>query len=222
MKRYILIAAAAIAVLSCKESVAPEIDQVWINMTDFPVEKVDYAYPEQTLCLYGKGFTGLQYIELNGTHIDVSTTLVYDTDVNITFRIPEDVRISDAPENMYIKVVTSVGECEYAPFLIKPAAVQPVITSVSSTILVPGTLLTVSGRNLDGAREVYLPAPFDGKVLCSFSPEHENTSDALYVIVPEGCSFATGQLSVIMEKTDETCSFSYVEKVYSDIYDFVN
>lgn len=222
MKRYMFIAAAVLAAISCKESVSPEIDEVWINMTDFPVERVDHAYPEQTLCLYGKGFTGLQYLEVNGTHIDVSTTLVYDTDVNITFQIPEDVRVSDAPEYMSIKVVTDHGECEYAPFLVKPVEIQPDITAVSATILVPGTVLVITGKNLDGASEVYLPTPFDGNVLCSFSPDHENTSSNLYVTVPEDCSFATGQLMVVMDKNDETCAFSYKEKVYSDIYDFIN
>lgn len=222
IRRCVLTAVSLLAMMACKETVAPEIDEIWINMTDFPVERVDYAYPEQTLCLYGKGFTGLQYIEVNGTHIDVSTTLVYDTDVNITFQLPEDVRVSDAPEYMSVRVVTADGECEYFPFLVKPAGLQPEITSVSSTILVPGTVLTIKGRNLDGAKEVYVPAPYGEKVLCPFSPGHESTSAALYVTVPEDCRFATGQVMVVMDKKDDACAFAYTEKVYSGIYDFIN
>lgn len=222
MKRYILLALQLLAVLSCAKHAAPHIDEVWINMTEYPVGRVENAYPGQTLCLYGTGFTGLRHIEVNGTYIDVSKTLVYDTDRNITFQLPEDVKVSDRPENMYIRIFTEGGECEYSPFLIRPAELLPEITSVSSYILVPGTVLVISGKNLDGVKEVCLPAPYGGKTACEFADGQENDSRKIYVTVPADVSFATGQVEVILEKTDETCGFSFTERVYSDIYDFIN
>lgn len=222
LKRYILPLLMMLPLMSCEEAAKPEIDQVWINMTDFPVGKVECAYPDQTLCLYGRGFSGLQEIIVNGTRIDIDSTLVYDTDRNITFRLPEDVAVSDGPQNMYIKVITHAGEDEYAPFLVKQAGQQPEVTSVSSVILVPESVLVIRGKNLDGVSEVYLPAAYDKKVLCAFSEEYENTSEELHVVVPDSVRFATGQLEVVMEKHDSVCVFSYEEKVFSEIYDFIN
>lgn len=222
IKRYLFTLLMMLLMASCTEETKPMIDQVWINDTDFPVGRVDCAYPDQTLCLYGHGFSGLQEVIVNGTGIDISTTLVYDTDRNITFLLPEDIAVSDGPDNMYIKVVTNVGEYEYTPFLVKPSELFPEVTSVSSVILVPQTVLVIKGRNLDGAREVYLPAAYEEKVLCAFSEEHVNTSETLHVIVPDEVRFATGQVEIIMDKHDEACGFSYEEKVYSSIYDFIN
>ncbi len=217
-----LLALMMLMLASCQEESAPKIDQVWINMTTFPIGEVECAYPDQTLCLYGSGFTGLQEIVVNGTRIDVSSTLVYDTDKNITFLLPEDVNVSESPDNMYIKVITSAGECAYSPFLIKPVSQQPSIVSVSSYILVPGSVLVIKGQNLDGTKEVYLPAAYGEMALCSFSEEHQNDAVSLYVTVPDGVSFATGQIMVVMDKRNEACGYAYTEAVYSEIYDFIN
>lgn len=222
IRKYICLASAVLALVSCREEVAPQIDQVWINMATFPIGEVECAYPKQTLCLYGSGFTGLQEVVVNGTPIDIGSTIVYDTDKNITFLLPEDVNVSDTPDNMYIRVITSSGECEYSPFFIKPVDMQPSVTSVSSTILVPGSVLVVKGKNLDGAREVYAPAAYGEKALCAFSEEGLSDAENLYVIVPEGVAFATGQMEIVMDKHDEACGFSYTEKVYSNVYDFIN
>lgn len=222
MKIRILPLILALMLISCKEKEGPVIDQVWINMTDFPVGRIEYAYPDQTLCLYGRGFSGLQEIVVNGTSIDVSSTLVYDTDRNITFLLPEDVAVSDGPQNMYIRVVTHAGECEYAPFLVKPSDMLPEVVSVSSVILVPQSVLVIKGKNLDGVKEVYLPAAYDEKALCAFSEDHENTSEELHVVVPDDVRLATGQIEIVMEKNDTVCAFSYEEKVYSEVYDFIN
>lgn len=222
MKRYIMLSLLLLAALACKEEKAPVIDDVWINMEAFPIGSVQCAYPEQTLCLYGSGFTGVRYLEVNGTYVDISATVVLDTDRNITFALPEDVNVSDSPENMYIKVVTEVGEYEYSPFLVKSSASKPEITKLSSTAtLVPGQELVITGKNLDGAKEVYLPVCYGQKVLCPFSQSSVNTSATLYVVIPEA-DFATGQLEVVMEKTDLACEFTYTERVYSSVYDFIN
>lgn len=230
--RYMVLAMAVAACMftSCKEVVAPEIDQVWINMTAFPVQPVQSAYPKQTLCLYGSGFTGLTGINVNGTYIDVSTTLVYDTDRNITFRLPEDVELSTSSDLMYIKVYTASGEAEYSPFLIRPLETKPALTSVSSLILIPGTVLTIGGSNLEDVAEVYLPLTYGEKALCEFAkpdPDSEDqsslqTAEAIKVVVPSDVDFARGQIEVVMHKTDSVCNFSYTEKVYSDFYNFSN
>lgn len=230
--RYLLSSLAlTVAMLSsCEEPALPQIDQVWINMTAFPVQEVSCAYPDQTLCLYGSGFTGLTGINVNGTDIDVSTTLVYDTDRNITFRLPEDVNLSTSPDLMYIKVYTASGEAEYSPFLIKPIETKPALTSVSSLILIPGTVLTIGGSNLEDVAEVYLPLTYGEKALCEFAkpdPDSEDqsslqTAEAIKVVVPSDVDFARGQIEVVMHKTDSVCNFSYTEKVYSDFYNFSN
>lgn len=209
----ILLLTAALVIASCsKDEEAPVIDSVWKNMISEPVAQTSYAYPGQTLCLHGSGFTDLQKIVVNGTRIDISSSLVYDTDNYVTFKLPADV----ATEGDVIKLYTLHGETTYSPFIVKPASQQPTIASFSSTTLTAGQTLTITGTNLDGATDVWLPLAFDDQVRCEMSGAPTATS--ITVFIPEGVSFATGKCVIAMQKTAN--GHNYTEHVYSKTTDF--
>lgn len=199
---------------------SPVIDSVWRNMTSEPIAQVSYAYPGQTLCLHGSGFGGLKKIIVNDTEIGVMNTLIYDTDNNITFMLPTDVNTSTEAGRYYIKVETEGGEAVYQPFRVKLLQEKPAISSFSSTILVADSRLTITGKNLTGVTDVYLPVAFDGKVRCDFDSQMTNTDTEVYVIVPSGVSFAKGQVEIVMQKTDDILGQPYEERVYSSITNF--
>lgn len=215
-----------LSVFSCyscsSDDEAPVIESVWRNMTSEPIQQVDYAYPGQTLCLRGKGFSGLQKIIVNDTEIDVMNTLIYDTDGSVTFQLPKDVNVSTDSNRYYIKIQTVGGEAVYQPFYVKMLVEKPAISKFSSTILVPGSRMTITGSNLTGATAVYLPVAFDQQVLCAFDEEHPNTATEINVIVPVGVSVAKGQVEVVMKKKDEITGITYEERAYSATTDFSN
>lgn len=219
-----LTAIVSLSVFSCyscsNDDEAPVIESVWRNMTSEPIAQVTYAYPGQTLCLHGKGLSGLKRVVVNDTPIDVQNTLIYDTDNSITFMLPSDVNTSTDASKYYIKVETVNGDTTYQPFHVKMLMEKPTITQFSSTVLVAGSRLTITGANLDGATEVYLPAAFDDKVRCDFDEDTPNSSTSVNVIVPADAHFAKGQVEIVMQKTDDILGKEYVERVYSNVTNF--
>lgn len=213
-----LLLTTAIVLTSCsKEGEAPAIDSVWKNMISEPIEPTIYAYPGQTICLHGRGFSDLRKIFVNGTDVDFSNSQVYDTDGYITFQLPKDVATTSGDQN-YIRVITARGEDVVRPFIVKPATMQPTITGFSSTTLVAGRTLTITGTNLDGATEVMLPLAFEKHVRCQITGEPTATS--ISVIIPEGVSFASGKCVIAMEKAYAGQNFT--EHVYSATTNFMN
>lgn len=206
------------ALTSCSsDHEAPHIESVWLNMVSRPIEQAVCAYPGQTVCLRGGGFDDLQQVVVNGTEINLNTLFVYESASNITFQIPSDVNT----EGDIIKVVTANGEASY-PFVVRPAAEQPVISAFSATTLIGGRTLSITGSNLEGATEVWLPLTFGGRAQCSFDPAQISNDNTIYVIVPEDVDFATGYCEVVMEKHDAARGIDYTEKVYSKKTDFRN
>ena len=143
---------------------APVIDGVWMNMVNLPVEKVQCAYPGQTLCLRGEHLGDLSRVIVNGTDINLNTLFVYESSTAITFTLPANVKT----EGDYVRVVTKWGMADY-PFIVRPAAEKPEITAFSATTLIPGRTLTITGANLEGATDVWLPLTFDGRVECELA-----------------------------------------------------
>lgn len=215
------------ACTSCDKDDAsmPVIESVWSNMSSAPIHQIEYAYPGQTISLRGSGFSGANMVIVNGTKIGLTASQIYNTDQSIIVRLPGDVATMWEDGETYLKVRVGENEAIYEPFYVKSTAEQPVLnaaTAFSSTILVPGSTLTISGTNLDGATEVYLPLVFDQKVKCEFDPSRMNTDTRLYVIVPEGVKFARGQAEIVMTKTCEFNGAEYVERLYSNITNFSN
>lgn len=216
----LMVALAAVVVMAACDSddkTAPRIDSVWFNMVSRPIEQATCAYPGQTICLRGEGFGDLQQVVVNGTNIKLNTLFIYESDSNITFQIPSDVNT----EGDYIKVVTANGQTTY-PFVVRPASEQPTITAFSATTLVAGRTLSITGTNLEGAKTVWLPLTFGGRVQCAFDPAQTNDDNNVYVIVPADASFATGQCEIVMEKHDAVRDITYTEKVFSSKTDFRN
>lgn len=213
-----------LSVLSCfscsNDDDAPVIESVWRNMTSEPIAQVTYAYPGQTLRLQGHGFSGLKRIVVNDSPIDVTNTLIYDTDQSVTFKLPNDVNTSTEANRYYIKVETANGDTTYQPFHVKPTSEKPAITQFSSIILVAGSLLTITGSNLDGATDVYLPTVFDRQTRCEFADGIPNTATEVNVVVPADVHFAKGQVEVVMQKTDPILGKTYEERVYSSVTNF--
>jgi len=226
MKKLIsmtLILLSTVVCISCsKDDETPVIEGVWKNMIAEPIERTEYAYPGQTLCIHGRGFSDLRKLFVNGTDVDLSSTLIYDTDNYITFQLPADARTSTYGQQDYIRVITAHGEAVYRPFLVKPVSEKPSITRFSSTTLVAGRTLTITGSNLDGVTEVWLPLVFDEKVSCELAPDIEPTATAVSVVIPDGVKFATGRCVIAMQKTDPLSGLFYTECVYSNTTDFTN
>lgn len=209
---------------SCRDDkfTAPRIDSVWSNMGSQPIEQVVYAYPEQTICLRGEGFTGISKLNVNGTEIDLTDSQIYNTDASIIVALPKEVATTTATGQTFLKVENSLGSAIYEPFYIFESSEKPKISKLSSTILIPGGTLHITGANLDGAEEVYLPLAFNQKILCEFDESHPSTDTDIYVIVPEDVNFAKGQLSIVMRKTYAATGYEYIETLYSDEINFSN
>ena len=219
----ILLLLAVVACVACsKDDDAPQIESVWKNMISEPLEKTDYAYPGQTICLHGSAFYDLRKVFVNGTDIDLTTSFIYDTDNYITFQLPTDVKTSISEQQSYIRVITAHGESVYRPFLVKPLSEKPEITKFSTTQLTPGGILTITGQNLDGVTEVLLPLTFNDQVACELDPATEPTATSVSIIIPEDASFAKGKCVIVMQKTDATSGRTYTEKVYSSDTNFRN
>lgn len=217
--RLRLTAACILLLAACSkiDDEAPRIDSVWYNMVAQPIEQAVCAYPGQTLCLRGEHLGNLKRLIVNGTDINLNTLYVYESDRNITFQLPSDVRT----EGDNIRVVTRYGMTDYV-FIVRPQSEQPTIKSFSSTTLVAGRTLTITGSNLDGVQEVWLPLTFDGTVKCEFDTTQENTETEIHVTIPDGVNFATGQCRIVMEKHDDIRDITYTENVYSATTDFKN
>lgn len=201
---------------------SPRIDAVWSNMNTQPIEQVQCAYPRQTVSLRGEGFKGVEKVTVNGYDIDLAENQIYNTDRSIIIVLPQDVATTTATGEAYLKVENSAGEAVYQPFYVFTEDEQPVITKFSATALTPGATLCITGENLGGATEVYLPLAFDQKVKCEFDPAQANSDTEVYVIVPEGVSFAQGQVEIVMTKTFAATGAEYVTKTYSDVTNFSN
>ena len=228
MKSSLLVLVACFSVFSClscdndDSPSSPRIDAVWSNMNTQPIEQVQCAYPRQTVSLRGEGFKGVEKVTVNGYDIDLTENQIYNTDRSIIIVLPQDVATTTATGEAYLKVENSAGEAVYQPFYVFTEDEQPVINKFSATALTPGATLCITGENLGGATEVYLPLAFDQKVKCEFDPAQANSDTEVYVIVPEGVSFAQGQVEIVMTKTFAATGAEYVTKTYSDVTNFSN
>lgn len=216
---FVLMACVSLSVLtSCtKEEEAPRIDSVWMNMVSRPVEQVSCAYPGQTICLRGENLGDLKRVIVNHIDINLNTLYVYESSTAITFQLPADVNT----DGDNIRVVTKWGMTDYA-FIIRPLSEKPAVNAFSATTLVAGRTLTITGENLDGAKEVWLPLAFDGRVQCDIDASQPADATTVSVIIPDGVTFAKGQCEIVMEKTDATRGITYTEKAYSSSTDFRN
>ena len=201
---------------------SPRIESVWSNMNTQPIEQVSAAYHGQTVSLRGSGFKGVEKVTVNGYDIDLTENQIYNTDKSIIFVIPVETPGSGDTGLAEIKVENSAGEAVYAPFYTGTEAEQPKITSIGATVLTPGSSLRLAGENLGGATEVYLPLAFEQKVKCEFDPAQANSDTEVFVIVPDGVSFAQGQVEIVMTKTFAATGAEYVAKAYSDVTNFSN
>lgn len=215
---------------SCnKEEVSmPVIDSVWSNVSSSPIHQIECAYPDQTINLRGSGLSGADRLTVNGTEIDLTPSLIYCTDNSIIVRLPADVATMWENGETYLKVYVDGNEAVYEPFYIKNTSEMPALSSgidgsgFSSIQLVPGSVLTITGKNLGGVTEVYLPTVFDGKIKCEFDLSQTNDNENIYVIVPDGAEFARGQVEIVMTKICGLNGREYVERLYSDMINFSN
>jgi hypothetical protein len=222
INKLLLLLTIALCAACSNDDDAPQIDSVWKNMISEPLEKTDYAYPGQTICLHGSAFYDLRKVFVNGTDIDLTTSFIYDTENYITIQLPADVNVSISDQQEYIRVITAHGESVYRPFLVKPLSEQPVITKFSSTQLTAGDILTITGQNLEGTTEVWLPLTYNGYVSCELDPATVPTATSISVIIPADVNFAKGKCYIVMQKTDALSARTYTEKVYSSETNFRN
>lgn len=224
--KYLIVAITGLLVLSfssCKsEHEAPVIESVWSNSSAAPAEKVEFSYPEETICLHGHDFSDLQEVSVNGVAIDLMKTIMYDTDSFITFAIPTEVKSTKDCGKSVILIKTAHGTTTYEPFLIKSTSEKPTIISVSAKALTAGGTLEIKGTNLDGAFEAYLPLSFDQSVKCELDTENQSTSTSVFVTIPDHVNFATGKVKLVMNKKSEELDKEYTETVYSSKIDFTN
>ena len=167
---------------------------------------------------------------LGGPHYNTNTQLglglvaagLYNTDRSIIIVLPQDVATTTATGEAYLKVENAAGEALYQPFYVFTEDEQPVITKFSATTLTPGSQLCITGENLGGATEVYLPLAFDQKVKCELDPAQPSSDTEVYVIVPEGVNFAEGQVEIVMNKVYAPTGAEYTDKAYSEVTNFTN
>lgn len=214
----LLLVSCLLSLSSCsKDEEEPRIDGVWYNMVSRPIEQAPCAYPGQTISVRGAHLDNLRHVIVNGTEIDVRSILEYQSESAVTFQLPNEVGTTGD----YVRVVTAYGKADYR-FVVRPKSEQPSITSFSSTTLVPGTTLVITGTNLSGAKEVWLPQTFNGRIQCEFDASQTNSDTQVYVKIPAEAAFATGRCEIVMDKSDSERGITYVEKVFSGKTDFKN
>ena len=205
---------ACLVLLACpsctKDEEGPRLDSVWMNMVQRPIEQVSCAYPGQTISLRGEHMGEVRRVIVNGTDINLNTLFVYQSDGAITIQLPSDVNTTG--DN--IRVVTRWGMTDF-PVVIRPKSEQPAISAFSTTTLIAGRTLTITGTHLDGAEEVWLPMVFGGRVKCEMDATKQNDATTVHVVIPDGCTFATGYCEIVMQKTDSERGITYSEKAYS-------
>lgn len=201
---------------------APRIESVWTNMSTQPIEQVACSYPQQTICLRGSGFSGVDKLNVNGMEIDLTDKKIYNTDNSIIIVLPQEVATTTSTGLAYLQVENGAGEAVYEPFYVFGSSEKPKISGFSSTTLTAGSTLTIKGSNLGGAVEVYLPLAFDQKVLCGFDESKASSDTEIYVVVPEEVTFAQGQVAIVMHKTYAPTGDEYTETAYSDVTNFSN
>jgi hypothetical protein len=211
---------------SCDDKAGvPEIDSIWINESSEPLREVVYAYPGQVLCIHGSNLSELQSIVVNSTSVSLVGSKIYDNDNYVTFTLPSYTHISEDYLEYSLTLTTDGGSTVYAPFIVKPKSEKPSISKFSTTTLIAGSELVISGKNLDGVTKVTLPGPFDSRIECQLAETAEQTSTRVTVIIPEGATFATGQAEIVMTKTEYVSNSDgrqYTEAVYSTSTDFTN
>lgn len=218
-QKILLILSSLLLILaSCKDdNEEPRIDGVWYNMVSRPIEQAPCAYPGQTISVRGAHLDNVRRVIVNGTDIDIKNILEYQSENSLTFQLPGEV----STNGDYIRVVTAYGKADYH-FVIRPRSEEPQISSFSSTTLLPGSTLIITGANLTGATEVWLPQTFDRRVQCTFDNTQVNTSTQVFVKIPDNATFATGRCEIVMEKNDTERGINYTEKVFSAKTDFKN
>lgn len=227
MLRFSTLAVACVCVFGClscgdDELSAPRIDGVWNNMGGQPIEQTECSYPQQTIAICGAGFSGISKVNINGMDIDLTDSQIYNTDASIIVALPKDVPTTTDTGLAFVKVENAIGSAVLEPFYMFDSDEKPQISGFSETVLIPGRTLTIKGKNLGGAIEVYLPLAFEQKVLCEFDNAQTSTDTEVYVVVPEGVNFARGQVSIVMKKTYKPTSDEYTDKVYSEVTNFSN
>ena len=206
---------------SCDDEVGnPQITGVWSNSASQENHMIECAYPSDIIRIEGRNFDGVKKLFVNGTEIPEQFSGLYNTPTAITFKVPSDVNLTTLHDPVgYIRVITATGEDVRRSFLIKSSSLRPKVSKFSTTILVAGQKLVITGSNLDGATHVWLPCAFNNKVEALIDEESENTAKSLTVIIPEG-DFAQGWCEIEFAKYDEEKDFSYTERIYSSVTNF--
>lgn len=212
------IALMALIIAACDNDNAERIhiDSVWMNTTGLPVEQTRFAYPGQTICLKGAGFSSIKRAAVNGYDIDISSSLPYATDTSLIIAIPSDINTSANIESC-ISLESTEGEYSYFPFYIKPLSEKPSINRLSTTTLSVGETLTAFGVNLESPNAVYLPLCFGHKTKCHIV---RSDSTSVTVEIPEGCNFAKGKMQIVLSRINPFDNLEYLEIVYSEETDF--
>jgi hypothetical protein len=210
---------------ACRDDDGPQIDGVWLNVSTAPAVEVRCAYPGQVLCLRGQGFDNVSALYVNDSKVNIDGSYIYATASTYTFTVPTDVKISEDYDLCTIRLVADGGEALYQPFIIKAKSDKPTISKASATVLTPGEALTLTGKNLDGATEVWLPTAFDGRVECEIDSRTPPTKTQVTVIVPPKVTFTSGQAEIVMKKTEYVSApkgRTFLESVYSETIAFSN
>lgn len=229
MKRYsvfiFLLVQAVLTFTSCSDGSQPQIVSVWLNASSAPAAEVACCYPGQVLCLRGHDFNGVSALYVNESQVNIDGSYIYATESTYTFTVPTDVKVSEDYDLCSIRMVTADGEATYSPFIVKAKSQKPSISKVSTLALEAGTTLIITGKNLGGASEVWLPTVFDGRVECEIDTRTPPTSTSITVIIPPKVTFTSGRIQVVLSQTEYVSDHkgrAYTESVYSDTMKFYN
>lgn len=202
---------------------SPQISGIWSNSSKQVNHQIECAYPGDIIRVEGYNLDNARKLFVNGTEVNVMTNTIYNNASAITFRVPNDVRLTTSHDPIgYIRLITAGGEAVWRNFLFKETSARPTITRFSSTTLIPGNKLVIYGTNLDGVERVYLPTVFDGKIEAEISADTQLKPTEITVIIPDG-KFAKGWCEIEMRKPfAEDSESTYTEWVFSNVTNFTN
>lgn len=201
--KYLWLAAVAVmsaGMVSCNDddpyfdednqSTPIKITQVYLEDAEsvVPDRPVEFIRLGQTIRIEGSGFIGLKYIYINGHETYFNRTYVSDRSLVVSLSKNTPITDADPEVRNTIRLVKDGAECTYE---ITVRSATPTITSLSTTLPMPGEKVFAYGTGLQETTSVMLP----GNVEVTEGIESDEEGEWFSFTMPSGLTESGSLLS---------------------------